>query len=211
MRTTPLGVIEVDEPFIYLGPFDILVFMSWYQVVFCHPCFNGMRRIMSRILTVVLLSVVAAANVFAAEKQIWAKPFLGQKAPELIVEKWLTKEPDRKGKFVLIDFWATWCPPCRKAIPELNGLQKKFGDKLVVIGLSDETEAKVKGMTTPSIDYAVAIDTQARTKKAVGVTGIPHVLLIDPQGIVRWEGFPLLNGFELTEQAVADILAKNSK
>jgi cytochrome c biogenesis protein CcmG, thiol:disulfide interchange protein DsbE len=166
---------------------------------------------MNRILTVALLCVVAAANVLAAEKQMWAKSFLSQKAPELVVEKWLTKEPDRKGKFVLIDFWATWCPPCRKAIPELNALHKKFGDKLVVIGLSDEPEAKVKGMTTPSIDYAVAIDTQARTKKAVGVTGIPHVLLIDPQGIVRWEGFPFLNGFELTEQVVADILAKNSK
>jgi len=166
---------------------------------------------MNRILTVALLFVVAAANVLAAEKQIWAKSFLNQKAPELVVEKWLAKEPDRKGKFVLIDFWATWCPPCRKAIPELNGLQKKFGDKLVVIGLSDEPEAKVKGMTTPSIDYAVAIDTQARTKKAVGVTGIPHLLLIDPQGIVRWEGFPFLTGFELTEQVVADILAKHSK
>ena len=93
---------------------------------------------MNRILTVALLLVVAAANVLAAEKQIWAKSFLNQKAPELVVEKWLAKEPDRKGKFVLIDFWATWCPPCRKAIPELNGLQKKFGDKLVVIGLSDE-------------------------------------------------------------------------
>ena len=66
-------------------------------------------------------------------------------------------------------------------------------------------------MTTPSIDYAVAIDTLARTKKAVGVTGIPHLLLIDPQGIVRWEGFPFLTGFELTEQVVADILAKHSK
>ena len=66
-------------------------------------------------------------------------------------------------------------------------------------------------MTTPKMDYAVAIDTQARMKKAVGVTGIPHVLIIDPQGIVRWEGFPLLDGFELTEQVVADILAKNSK
>ena len=170
-----------------------------------------MHGIMNRKLALVLLCVIAASTAGAAEKQIWAKSFLNQKAPELVVEKWLTKEPDRKGKFVLIDFWATWCGPCRKAIPELNALHKKFSDKLVVIGLSDEPEAKVKGMTTPQMDYAVAIDTKARTKRAVGVTGIPHVLLIDPQGIVRWEGFPLLNGFELTEQVVADILAKNSR
>ena len=170
-----------------------------------------MQTLMKRIATLALLCAVTATTAQAAEKQIWAKSFLNQKAPELVVEKWLTKEPDRKGKFVLIDFWATWCPPCRKAIPELNSLQKKFGDKLVVIGLSDEPEAKVKGMTTPQIDYAVAIDTKARTKTAVGVSGIPHVLLIDPQGIVRWEGFPLLNGFELTDQVVAGILAKNSR
>ena len=39
------------------------------------------------------------------------------------------------------------------------------------------------------------------------MTGIPHVILIDPQGIVRWEGFPLLQGHELTEKVIADILA----
>jgi len=170
-----------------------------------------MKPIMKRMLPIALLCVVAATAVFAQDKKIWAKSFLNQKAPELVVEKWLTKEPDRKGKFVLIDFWATWCGPCRKAIPELNALHKKFGDQLVIIGLSNESEAKVKAMTTPKIDYAVAIDTQGRTKKAVGVTGIPHVLILDPQGIVRWEGFPLLHGHELTEQAVADILAKYSK
>ena len=166
---------------------------------------------MKRILLLALLCVATAATALAAEKKIWAKSFLNQKAPDLVVEKWLTKEPNRQGQFVLIDFWATWCGPCRKAIPELNALHKKFGDKLVVIGLSDEPEAKVKGMTTPKMDYAVAIDTQARMKRAVGVTGIPHVLIIDPQGIVRWEGFPLLDGFELTEQVVADILAKKKK
>ena len=166
---------------------------------------------MKRILNLAFLCVVAVAIASAADKRIWAKSFLNQKAPELVVEKWVTQEPDRKGKFVLIDFWATWCGPCRKAIPELNALHQKFGERLVVIGLSDEPEAKVKAMTTPKMDYAVAIDTQARTKKAVEVTGIPHVLLMDPQGIVRWEGFPLLDGFELTEQVVADIIAKYSK
>jgi cytochrome c biogenesis protein CcmG, thiol:disulfide interchange protein DsbE len=143
-------------------------------------------------------------------KKLWAKSFLNQKAPDLIVEKWLTPEPDRRGKFTLIDFWATWCPPCRAAIPELNGYHEKFGDKLVVIGISDETEAAVRALTNPQIEYSIAIDTQARTKNVVGVTGIPHVLIIDPQGIVRWEGFPFLQGYELNEKVVADILAKYS-
>ena len=162
---------------------------------------------MKPMLSIVLVCLLPATSALAAEKKLWAKSFLNQKAPELTVEKWLTKEPDRKGKFVLIDFWATWCGPCRKAIPELNAFHKKFGDKLVVIGISDEPEAKVKSMTTPGIEYYSAIDTQARTKKAVEVKGIPHVLIIDPQGIVRWEGFPLLDGFELTEKVVAEILA----
>jgi thiol-disulfide isomerase/thioredoxin len=146
----------------------------------------------------------------AGGKQIWAKSFLNQPAPDLVVEKWLTPEPDRRGKFVLIDFWATWCPPCRAAIPELNGYQKQFGNKLVVIGISDEPESAVRQLTDPVIEYAVAIDTQARTKKAVEVTGIPHVLIIDPNGIVRWEGFPFQGGYELTEKVVADIIAKYS-
>src|SRR6184192_849229 len=90
-----------------------------------------------------LLSLCAPFPAFAGEKQLWAKSLLNQKAPELVVEKWLSKEPDRKGKFVLIDFWATWCGPCRKAIPELNALHKKFGDKLVVIGISAEPEKTV--------------------------------------------------------------------
>ena len=150
----------------------------------------------------------APADAPATGKQIWAKSFLNQHAPNLLVEKWLTATPEFRGKFVLLDFWATWCPPCRAAIPELNGYQQKFGDKLVVIGLSDESEEAVQKLESPKIEYAVAIDTQARTKSVVGVTGIPHVMLIDPQGIVRWEGFPFLKGYELNEQVIADIISR---
>lgn len=154
-------------------------------------------------LSLVLLLPAARAE----EKQLWAKSFLGKPAPKFVVEKWLSTEPDRQGKYVLIDFWATWCGPCRRAIPELNQFHKKFGDKLVVIGVSDEPEEKVKAMKDPKIEYFSAIDPQQRMKKELQVTGIPHVILIDPQGIVRWEGFPLLQGHELTEKVIADILA----
>jgi cytochrome c biogenesis protein CcmG, thiol:disulfide interchange protein DsbE len=142
---------------------------------------------------------------------IWAKTLLGQKAPGLEVEKWLTSEPDCRGKFMLINFWATWCPPCNGFISQLNDFHKKFGDKLVVIGLSDESESTVRHLTSPGIQYYSAIDTQARMKNAVGVTGVPHVLVIDPHGIVRWEGYPFVSGYNLDEKILAGILTQYSK
>lgn len=159
-----------------------------------------------------LLLSFSVSGVFAQEsnngKQLWAKSFLNQKAPELVVEQWLSEKPETAGKFVLIDFWATWCGPCRKAIPELNLFQKKFADRLVVIGLSKEPAEKVLSMKDPLIEYSSAIDTKGTTSGIIEVKGIPHCILIDPKGIVRWEGFPLLENNELTEKVIADLLEK---
>ena len=131
----------------------------------------------------------AADDDFVAPK-LYARPFRGHRPPDFVVEKWLTDKPDITDKFVLLDFWATWCGPCRQSIPELNGFYAKYRNRLVVIGVSDETEADVRKMASPKIDYAVAIDTQARMLRALGITGIPHSILIDPKGIVRYEGMP---------------------
>jgi len=149
--------------------------------------------------------------VVSEGKRMWAKSFLWAEAPKLVVEKWLTDTPETKGKYVLIEFWATWCPPCRKSIHLLNRLHEKFGKDLAVIGISDETEAAVRKLKVPHIEYYSAIDTQARMKNEVGVWGIPHAIIVEPGGFVIWEGFPLLKGYELKEETVEKILAIGRK
>ena len=77
----------------------------------------------------------------------------------------------------------------------------------MVIGISDETEAKVTdfGKTTP-MHYSVAIDQRGTMKKEVGVVGIPHVLVISTDGVVRWQGFPLSDEEKLTADIVKQII-----
>ncbi len=144
-------------------------------------------------------------------KKMYGKSFYHQKAPEFVVEKWLSEEPDTKDKFIMIDFWATWCGPCKKAIPKVNQWAEKYKDQMVVIGLSDETEKKVLAMKQPVMEYYSAIDTKRRLKSAFQVSGIPHVVVIDPQGIVRWQGFPFLPGHELTDEVLEGIFEKYGK
>ncbi|MCC6321386.1 MAG: TlpA family protein disulfide reductase [Phycisphaerales bacterium] len=163
-----------------------------------------------------------------AKKNLYAKnDYRGKKAPDFHVEKWLGKDakaPDRTNKVVLIDFWATWCPPCRAAIPELNEWAHKFKDDLVVIGVSDEEaglvevfaglrdarsdkpeEQRVARMKT-KVEYPMAIDTKAQMKSAVGVARIPNVLVIDSTGIVRWQGFPNSSEEKLTDSVLKQII-----
>lgn len=146
---------------------------------------------------------------YVTTKQLYAKnDFRGKKAPDFFVQQWLNRTSvDTKGKVVLIDFWATWCGPCRKLIPELNEYNKKFGDKLVVIGISDEPADTVqKFMKDTPMDYAVAVDTSRQMSSAIGVQGIPHCIIMSPDGIVRWQGFPGSDEDKLTDKVIQQII-----
>ncbi len=115
---------------------------------------------------------------------------LGKAAPPLEVEKWLGDKPAVKGKFVLIFFWGPWSIPCRKLIPQLNALQKKFADRLVIIGVSSDTKEEIESMSEPMPEFASALDSKSRMSIAASVTSIPCVLFLDQKGIVRYQGHP---------------------
>ena len=124
-------------------------------------------------------------------RQGWPTPYLWQAAPKLVVEKWLTEEPQTEGRFVLLDFWATWCTPCLRMIPTLNQLQEEYGDQLVIIGLSEETEEEVRQFREPAILYSVAIDTKKHLQGEYAVAGLPYGVLIEPGGTVVYQGYGL--------------------
>jgi thiol-disulfide isomerase/thioredoxin len=132
------------------------------------------------------------------------KSLLGKSGPAVQVDKWIGDKPSLEGKFVLVSFWATWSAPCRQCIPELNTLQKKYADKLVVVGVTAETENDVAEMTEPRLEYASGIDLKAKLTAAAGVTSIPCVLLMDPKGVVLFEGHP----WALTDKKLQTILAR---
>jgi len=94
-------------------------------------------------------------------------------------------------KPVLLVFWATWCPECKAAIPEINALTTgPLGETLQVFGLAFRESGKKVAMAVKSrgIRYPVLLDEQGQAARAYGVVGIPTYVLIDRKGNVAWRG-----------------------
>ena len=94
----------------------------------------------------------------------------------------------------------------------LNEWQKTFAKALVVIGLSDEKPDVIREfMRKTKMDYAVATDESKVTSALVGVKGIPHVMVISPDGIVRWQGFPPMKEDTLNTAKLKQIIEASKK
>lgn len=92
-----------------------------------------------------------------------------------------------RGHVVLLDFWATWCAPCRVAIPKLDALQARFGAQgLSVLGVSTEDAQDVAAFTrNMGMRYGVASDPHGATTRSYGVVSLPTLVVIDKRGVVR--------------------------
>ena len=91
---------------------------------------------------------------------------------------------DLHGKVVLVNFWATWCPPCRKEMPDLDVLYQRFREQgLVVLAISDEEPGKVKPfIAEKGFTYPVLLDPGSKVHKLFRVEGIPKSFVYDGQG-----------------------------
>ena len=145
-----------------------------------------------------LAALLGCCAMASAAVGVGDKPEFGGKA---VGGGQMVRSGDLKGRIVVVDFWATWCPPCVKSIPHLVELNKELGPKgLVTVGISLDQGpgvippfAKKNNMTWPTI-----MDKQngAEHSAVWGVNSIPRVFILDPEGTVTWTGNPLSNEFE---------------
>ncbi|HWS54803.1 MAG TPA: TlpA disulfide reductase family protein, partial [Pyrinomonadaceae bacterium] len=132
-------------------------------------------------------------------------PAAGPGAPELKVNEWIDQQPvtlaDLRGRVVLLDFWATWCGPCRITIPKLNALHRKYKDRgLVILGLTEYYGRGEGRELTPAeelqflrrfkrqhgVAYGFAVSDHGENGHNYGVAQLPTAVLLDRRGRVRF-------------------------
>ena len=115
---------------------------------------------------------------------------------------------DYRGKVVLLNFWATWCPPCRREIPSMERLHQKFKDKdFAVLALNQMEDGDqvftFTGDLGVDLSFPIVYDTDSSVSRAYGVMGLPTTYLIDKKGIVR---FRAIGGREFDHPEVEKLI-----
>ncbi|HAB18328.1 MAG TPA: TlpA disulfide reductase family protein [Verrucomicrobiota bacterium] len=157
-------------------------------------------NMLRRSLVVALCAVSTLAGLAGAPKV--GEPFLNLSQQSL--EGTL---PDLKGKVVLVDFWASWCPPCRHSFPALQEIYAKYKDQgLVVLGISiDESKADMDGfLKKMKVEFPIVRDAKGTLAEKLDISGIPASFLLDRSGklIAVHEGF---GGDETKRQYIKEI------
>ena len=111
------------------------------------------------------------------------------KAPDFALKSFdgkTVKLSDYKGKVVIIDFWATWCPPCRKGIPDLISIQNEYKNDVVIIGISLDSEKTLKDVPgfvkSYGINYPIVYGNEKVVTDYGGIQGIPTAFVVDKKG-----------------------------
>lgn len=161
-----------------------------------------------------LVSLITLVAVTAIVSLVYADLAPGTKAPDFSLPTLdgktfkLSSSFEKPAKPVVLDIWATWCGPCKRAIPYLVDLHNDYKDKAVFVGVSVDTdkEALKKFVNDAKIKYTIAMDPRAaKIGKGYKVEGFPTLYVIDKKGVVRYvhSGFP--SSKEAQKKEIAEI------
>ncbi|HEV8674670.1 MAG TPA: TlpA disulfide reductase family protein [Methylomirabilota bacterium] len=145
------------------------------------------------LVAVLLLAVLAATSSDAAD----VRPTLGHRAPDFTL-----RDPDGKPvqlsrvlgeRAVLVNFWATWCPPCREEMPIMERAYREYGAKgleILAVSIDAGSEAAVAGkvkafMAELKLTFPALLDPRGEVVRAYQLRGLPTTFLIDRTGVIR--------------------------
>ena len=161
---------------------------------------------MKRFLILALTSV-ALLGLYGMASRL---PLVGGPAPEITLKDLQGQEiklSDLRGKVVLLNFWATWCKPCKDEMPAMQASYDKLrGQGLVVLAVNEleDTEKVIEHVRKHGHTFPVVMDHDNHVANRYGVLGLPASFLVDRQGIVREK----IMGSLLTEERIADLVRR---
>lgn len=144
---------------------------------------------------------------------------VGQEAPEINITNWIENIPvdkNLKNKYIVLEFWATWCGPCIAAVPHMNSIQKDFNQKdLYYISITDESVEKVE-RSLKRINFNSIVVTDLTKKTQInygdgkeGLDAYPLTILIDKNGVIKWIGEPKDLNSNIMSKFLANTKAEN--
>ena len=108
---------------------------------------------------------------------------------------------EQRGRVVLVNFWATWCAPCRKEMPHLNRLYEKYrasGFVLLGVNVDDDTSKAAAVATQLGLTFPVLLDSEKKASRLYDLNAMPSTVLVDRDGRVRYVHRGYLDGYEDT-------------
>lgn len=153
---------------------------------------------MKRLVPVILLIAVSLLPACKKEKEPGkpapvsvSKAAEGAAAPDFTVKDLDGKDTtlsSLKGSVVMVNFWATWCPPCKEEIPSMIKLNKAMSGKafrMLAISIDEGGKDAVQKYFKGSRDLPAYLDTDTKISQLYGTTGVPETLIVDKQGIIQ--------------------------